>query len=73
MQGIRYAHTFSTAEVMVPMKCDVHAWMNAWIGVVNHPYFAVTGTDGAFTLPNLPPAPTPWRPGTKPPARSPAR
>ena len=55
VQGMQYAHTFSTAEVMVPMKCDVHAWMNAWIGVVNHPYFAVTGADGAFTLANLPP------------------
>jgi plastocyanin len=55
VQGVRYTHTFSTAEVMVPMKCDVHAWMNAWVGVVNHPYFAVTGPDGAFTLPNLPP------------------
>ena len=54
VQGTRYTHTFSTAEVMVPMKCDVHAWMNAWIGVVDHPYFAVTGPDGAFTLPNLP-------------------
>ena len=46
VQGVRYSHTFSTAEVMVPMKCDVHAWMNAWVGVVNHPYFAVTGPDG---------------------------
>jgi plastocyanin len=55
VQGVRYSHTFSTAEVMVPMKCDVHAWMNAWVGVVNHPYFAVTGPDGAFSLPNLPP------------------
>ena len=55
VQGVRYSHTFSTAEVMVPMKCDVHAWMNAWIGVVNHPYFAVTGPDGAFSLPGLPP------------------
>ena len=54
VQGMHYAHTFSTAEVMVPMKCDVHAWMNAWIGVVDHPYFAVTGADGAFTLANLP-------------------
>ena len=50
VQGMHYSHTFSTAEVMVPMKCDVHAWMNAWIGVVNHPYFAVTGADGTFTL-----------------------
>jgi plastocyanin len=54
VQGMRYSHTFSVAEVMVPMKCDVHAWMNAWIGVVNHPFFAVTGPDGAFTLPGLP-------------------
>lgn len=54
VQGVRYSHTFSTEEVMVPMKCDVHAWMRAWIGVVDHPYFAVTGPDGAFTLPNLP-------------------
>ena len=29
VQGMRYSHTFSTAEVMVPLKCDVHAWMNA--------------------------------------------
>jgi len=55
VQGVRYSHTFSTEEVMVPFKCDVHAWMNAWVGVVNHPYFAVTGPDGAFSLPNLPP------------------
>ena len=54
-RAMRYSHTFSTAEVMVPMKCDVHAWMNAWIGVVNHPYFAVTGADGTFSLPGLPP------------------
>lgn len=54
VQGMRYSHTFSTAEVMVPFKCDVHAWMNAWVGVVNHPYFAVTSTDGAYTLPDLP-------------------
>ncbi len=54
VRGVRYSHTFSTEEVMVPFKCDVHAWMDAWVGVVNHPYFAVTGVDGAFSLPNLP-------------------
>jgi plastocyanin len=54
VQGTRYSHTFSTAEVMVPIKCDVHAWMRAWVGVVNHPYFAVTAADGAFALPGLP-------------------
>lgn len=55
VQGVRYSHTFSAEEVMVPMACDVHAWMRAWIGVVNHPYFAVTGPDGEFSLPGLPP------------------
>ena len=54
VQGMRYSHTFSTEEVMVPFKCDVHAWMRAWVGVVSHPYFAVTGAAGAFSLPNLP-------------------
>lgn len=54
VQGVRYSHTFSTDEVMVALRCDVHAWMNAWVGVMNHPYFAVTGADGAFALPSLP-------------------
>lgn len=54
VQGVRFSYTFSTEEVMVPVRCDVHAWMNAWVGVVNHPYFAVTGPDGRFSLPNLP-------------------
>ena len=28
---------------MVPFKCDVHGWMNAYVGVLDHPYYAVTG------------------------------
>ena len=36
------------------IKCDVHPWMNAWAAVFDHPYFAVTGSDGAFTIGNLP-------------------
>jgi hypothetical protein len=47
--------TFSTAEVMIPVKCDVHGWMEAYIGVQNHPYMAVSAEDGTFTLDNLPP------------------
>ncbi len=54
VQGMVFAHTFTTSEVMVPLKCDVHAWMNAYIGAIDHPFFAVTGSDGTFTLPNLP-------------------
>jgi hypothetical protein len=44
-------------EASPPMKvkCDIHPWMNAYVAVVDHPYFAVTGDDGAFTISNLPP------------------
>ena len=36
------------------VKCDVHPWMNAWAAVFDHPYFAVTGEDGSFTIGGLP-------------------
>ena len=39
---------------MVPIKCDVHSWMSTYIGVLSHPYFVVTGSDGAFDLSKLP-------------------
>jgi plastocyanin len=54
-QGSRLHRTFTTPEVMVRFKCDVHGWMAAWVGVVAHPYFAVTGADGSFTLAGVPP------------------
>jgi plastocyanin len=54
-QGQRYTQIFSTAEVMVPFKCDVHRWMNAWVGVLDHPFFTVTGANGTFELKGLPP------------------
>jgi hypothetical protein len=43
------------AEEMLRLKCDVHRWMTAFIGVVSHPYFAVSGSDGSFEIPNVPP------------------
>jgi plastocyanin len=39
---------------MLRLKCDVHTWMVAFAGVVNHPYFAVTGADGSFALRDVP-------------------
>ena len=42
------------AETMVHMTCDVHSWMSAWVGVETHPYFAVSGADGSFTIANVP-------------------
>ena len=55
IQGMKMTHTFTAPEIMVPFKCDVHGWMNAYVGVVNHPYFAVTDKDGKFELKSLPP------------------
>lgn len=46
---------FTKPEVMVPVRCDIHPWMVAWLGVVPHPYYAVSGEDGTFSIPNLPP------------------
>ncbi len=36
------------------VKCDVHPWMGMNVQVFDHPFFAVTGDDGSFTLPPLP-------------------
>ncbi|HUF13055.1 MAG TPA: carboxypeptidase regulatory-like domain-containing protein [Longimicrobiales bacterium] len=47
--------TFTTPEIMIPVRCDVHGWMEAYIGVTDHPYFAVSGEDGTFSIDNLPP------------------
>lgn len=55
VQDMETERSFPAAEIMVPVGCDVHGWMNAYIGVVDHPYHAVTGADGSFELPNLPP------------------
>jgi hypothetical protein len=45
--------TFTAAE-LVRVKCDVHPWMNATIGVFDHPFFAVTREDGRYEIANLP-------------------
>jgi plastocyanin len=54
IEGMKSTHTFTAKEVMVPFKCDVHGWMNAYAGVLDHPYFAVTGEAGTFELKSLP-------------------
>jgi plastocyanin len=55
MQGMKFDHTFTAKEVMVPFKCDVHGWMNAYAGVLDHPFFATTDASGKFELKGLPP------------------
>src|SRR5262245_3212470 len=46
--------TFTETESMFKVKCDVHPWMGAWVAVSDHPFFAVTGTDGRFEIRGLP-------------------
>jgi hypothetical protein len=41
-------------EIMLRVTCDVHRWMTAFVGVVNHPYFATSGVGGTFTIANVP-------------------
>jgi plastocyanin len=55
IQNMVMTHTFDKPEIMVPFKCEVHGWMNAYVGVMTNPYFAVTGPDGKFSLKGLPP------------------
>lgn len=49
------ARKFLKPEIMIRVKCNIHRWMHAFLGVVDNPYFAVTGSDGSFVIRNLPP------------------
>jgi uncharacterized membrane protein/plastocyanin len=53
--GTRLVKTFAKAEVAVHLKCDIHPWMSAYVGVFDHPYFAISSDSGEFLLRNLPP------------------
>lgn len=55
IQGMKFDHTFTAKEVMVPFKCDVHGWMNAHAAVLDHPFYAVSAKDGKFEIKGLPP------------------
>lgn len=45
---------FKKPKVMFKIKCNVHPWMTTYAGVLEHPYYAVTGKDGAFEIVGLP-------------------
>lgn len=53
-KDMRLEKVFEKTEVPVRAKCDVHPWMAAFIGVVPHPFFAVSSSAGEFTLMNVP-------------------
>jgi len=52
-QGMKLTKKFDKAETF-KVKCEVHTWMGAYIGVFTNPFFAVTGDDGSFSLKKLP-------------------
>jgi plastocyanin len=53
--GMKTTRTFTAAEVMVNLECNVHGWMKAYAGVRPDPFFAVSGNDGSFSITGLPP------------------
>jgi len=53
--GMTSTRKFTSPEVMVPLECNVHGWMHAWVGVLPHPFFATADSTGAFSIKNLPP------------------
>jgi hypothetical protein len=53
--GVAVEETFPREEIPIPVKCNIHPWMHAYIAVFKHPYFAVTDKDGNFDVKNLPP------------------
>ncbi|HET7294340.1 MAG TPA: carboxypeptidase regulatory-like domain-containing protein, partial [Vicinamibacteria bacterium] len=53
-QGMESEKSFDKPEMLIPVGCDVHPWMRAYISVLSHPYFAVTADDGTFTIKGLP-------------------
>ena len=54
-QGMKMSQKFDKSEVMVKIKCEVHNWMASYVGVLDHPFYAVSNTEGTFTIKDLPP------------------
>jgi hypothetical protein len=52
--GMTTIRTFTAAEVPLPVECNVHGWMHAFVGVLPHPFFASTGAEGTFSIAGLP-------------------
>lgn len=55
IQGMKLKKAFTSPEVMVKIKCEVHPWMSAYAGVLEHPFYGVTNEEGAFEIKDLPP------------------
>lgn len=54
IQGMKLKKKFDSPEVMVKIKCDVHPWMHAYIGVLPHSFYSVSDDQGKFEIKDLP-------------------
>lgn len=52
--GVTADKQFGVPEIGIEIKCDVHGWMKAWLHVMDHPFWSLTGKDGKFQIKNLP-------------------
>lgn len=53
-KDMKITKTFTVPEIMVPVKCDVHGWMQAYVGVLTHPFYAVSSKEGLFEIKDIP-------------------
>ncbi len=54
LQGMETRRVFNSPEIGIPIRCDVHPWMTAFLSVFGHPYHATTDDDGNFTIDQIP-------------------
>ena len=53
-RGAPIVKQFKRAETVIPVKCNQHPWMRAYVGVLQHPFFAVSDAEGKFEIKNVP-------------------
>lgn len=50
VQNMETKTTFDKPEILIPIRCDVQKWMNAFVGAFAHPFHTVTHEEGTFEL-----------------------
>jgi len=54
IRGVESRRAFSTPEVGIRVTCDIHGWMSSSIAVFDHPFFAISGDSGGYSIADLP-------------------